>query len=119
MKRSQASIEMIVSIIIIITIFASILIFSSFKRDELKQTEDFLDRKDNCLKISNLISEVYVSGDGTKVIAKTKYNISIEDNLLVDDNGVSCWYNADVISNQTFNNMIIKNLNGEVLIENV
>ncbi len=119
MKKSQVSVETLLMIGVIIVFFISIASFAFYKNAETKNTEDYLDRKDNCLKISGLISEAYSNGDGTLIISRTKYNITVENDLLVDDNGISCYYYADVISSSINDNFRIRNLDNKIIIENV
>lgn len=120
MKKAQVSMEITIMIGIVVIIFISITAFSFFKRAEIRNTEDYLDRKDNCLKISDFISEVYVSGHGTSVVTKNKYNLSVDRWLLIDDNSISCRYNGNVIGNEIVaGDVIIKNVDGNIIIENV
>ena|SRR3989344_1835310 len=119
MKKAQVSIETLMMIGVIIVFFISIVLFAFYKNIETRNTEDYLDRKDNCLKISGLISEAYTNGHGTLIISNTKYNITIEDELLVDDNGIGCYYHANILSSEIKNNFRIRNLNNNIIIENV
>ena len=119
MKKAQVSIEMMTLVGILMVLFIILTLFSVNKRNEIKYTEDYLARKDNCLKISNISSEVYVGGDGVNVITKTEYNLTVDKWLLVDDTGISCRYNAKVINNKIFSNVNIENVNGVIIIKNV
>ena len=119
MRKAQVSMELIIMISILLIMFISISIYSFNKKNEIKATEDYLDRKDNCLKISNLISETYIGGDGTNVVTKSEYNLSIDSPLLIDEKGVSCRYVGYVVNNEVIGDVIIRNVDGEILIENV
>ena len=127
MKKTQVSIEIVIMIGVIVIMFILISIFSFNKRAEAKDTEDYLERRNECLKVSNLISGVYTSGDGTIVNANVKHVISVykdgiievEKNITPRDS-VSCRYFGEIVNEGKFSGDIkLENLNGAILIKNV
>jgi len=62
---------------IILLIFTFIIIFVINQQSELRDTEDFLEKRNECFKIANLINSVYIAGHGAQVQTTTNYIITI------------------------------------------
>src|SRR3989344_6570561 len=76
--KAQLTIEATAAIIFIIIIFSFISFLVYSKDSEVKQTEEFLAKKQVCLKISNNINAIYNAGDGAvSKIDKTIYDVYI------------------------------------------
>ena len=75
--KGQVAIEGMMSIGIILLLFLIIFAFTFERRVELIKTENYLNKRQECLKFSNLISSVYTAGDGTIMNASTTYVISV------------------------------------------
>lgn len=83
MKKAQVSIEIIVFISFVILLFASISIFSFNKKQEIDATEDYLNLRNECLRVSNILSGVSSGGDGTSAVITTPYLISVYNHSYV------------------------------------
>lgn len=122
LKKSQVSIEMLFAIGTILLLFTVVLIVVIDKRTELRNTKNFLELRDDCLKISNTINEIFIDGDGTNITIKIKNNASVQENFLsVTDgkNEVYCTFPINV-SNFTLakGSVIFQNQNNIVVIKN-
>jgi len=72
MRKSQVSIELITLIALLVVFYILINIFSQNKKIDLVNIEDYLDRKNECLRVSSLITGVYNSGNNA--VANTNVN---------------------------------------------
>ncbi len=77
MKRGQVGFEIMIAIGVLTLIFIALSKMSIDKKTEFKNLEEALDRRDTCLKVSNLITSTYSAGDGTITNMSTKYVVSI------------------------------------------
>ena len=77
MKKAQVSIEIITLIGLLVVFYIIINVISQSKKLEISNTETFLEKRNECLKLSNLISSVYASGDGTLINTTTSYVLTI------------------------------------------
>lgn len=84
MRKSQISIEFMFTLGIIFFIFLIIFGFIINRRTEVKETEDYLEKRAECMKISSMISSVFAGGDGTIAKTKTKYLITIFNYSLIN-----------------------------------
>ncbi|MEK6933124.1 MAG: hypothetical protein AABW56_05025 [Nanoarchaeota archaeon] len=83
MKRSQVGIETVTLIGLLIIIFVIVSIFASDKSTEIKKTTNYLERKNECLRIANLISSVYNSGNGASIGTNTDFLITLYNHSYV------------------------------------
>ncbi|MBS3145659.1 hypothetical protein J4414_02555 [Candidatus Woesearchaeota archaeon] len=72
--KGQISIEAIIAIILAIAAFSLISVLTYDKELEVKETENFLGKKNLCLKLSNNLNSIYTSGDGAVSKIKTEYD---------------------------------------------
>lgn len=80
-KKGQIGMEAIISIGILVFLFLILYVFVLEKGTELRVTEDHLEKRSECLEFSNLISLVFVAGDGATI------NTSIENVIHVYKDG--------------------------------
>ncbi len=122
-KKSQAAIELLLAIGIIISIFISIILIYNFKKTELNDLETQLAKNKECSKISNLISLMESSRKGISINTSTQNKVTINSSGLISiGNGtksVICTTSGNIISDielekTTFN---ITNIGNQILIE--
>lgn len=121
-KRGQISIETLFAVGIVFILFSVVLVIVVDKRGELRDTEEFLELRNECFKVANMISEMSVNGDGTNRSIRLENNISVQENFLSVTNGkeeVYCSFAVNVSNFSLVNgNIIIQNRNGRVTIHN-
>ena len=125
MKRGQVSIELIVAVGALFFILLFLVSLSFNKNIELIKSKEYLDKRNDCLKLSSIILEVYVNGNGTLVRDNLKYNATLSPNsrLIEIHNGDSVYctipLNAmpDVILSK--GDIEIKNIGDFVNVENI
>ena len=122
-KKSQAAIELILVIGIIILIFLSIILIYNSKKTELNELEIQLAKNRECSKISNLISLMQSSRGGISINTSTQNKITINSSGLISvSSGTKeaiCTTSGNIISNiglenTTFN---ITNTGNQIVIE--
>jgi hypothetical protein len=84
MKKSQVSFEFIFAIGIVILIFTFFFVLMMNKSNDISNIKTNIDKDKECLRISNIISNVYKNGPGTEVNTKTNYVITVFNNSLLD-----------------------------------
>ena len=121
-KRGQISVETLFAVGIVFILFSVVLVVVIDKRAELRDTESFLELRNECFKVANMISEVSVNGEGTNRSIKIRNNISVQENYLFATDGkeeVYCSFAVNVSNFSLVNgNILIQNRNGRVVIEN-
>lgn len=122
-KKSQAAIELMLVMGVIILIFISIIFIYNSKKTELNELETQLAKNKECSKISNLISLMQSSREGISINTSTKNKVTINSSGLISvgngTKGVVCTTSGNIISNielenTTFN---ITNTGNQILIE--
>ncbi len=120
-KRGQISTEFLFSIAIIFLIFLFILFFTYEKSRDTNEKNIELKLRNECIKFSNIVSDVYSSNSGTLVNTKTTHNVSIFDDkrIVVKYEGVEvpCTYSGYAHDKNFTGNIKIKNENGVIVIE--
>jgi len=122
--------EFLFSIIFVFFVFLLLLGFVFQRRAELDDTKDFLDKRKECTKIGSLISAVYSAGDGTVAEIKTDYLITIRNysRVVVESTGdynitrkenVSCSFAAETFNYQFTGDLMIRNENGNIIINEI
>ncbi len=92
MKRGQISIEIMYSVGVLLVIFL-ILSYATFNRKvEIERTRETVDKRSDCIMISNALNRVASLGEGYSSTFKTVYNFDIFDTGLIivgdiDDTG--------------------------------
>lgn len=78
-NKAQTSIEFLFTVSIILLLFFTISLINLEKGSEIQKTGEYLDKRNECLKFSNHINNVYKSGPGTEVSVNTKYALNVDD----------------------------------------
>ena len=128
-NKAQVSMEFLILCGAMLFVFLIILGFYISRKNELVETEVYLDLYSECNKFSILINSVGLSGAGTLISVKTSnflsiYNsslISIESGLNEDsfNKKVFCSLYSEVFEDSGLNgNLLIENYNGMVLVRN-
>lgn len=106
---------------IMLMIFIIMLGFSLFRKAEVSETDSYLDSSSECMKISNIINEVFAGGEGTEVQLKTSHYISLQDSgtISVDNLALCNFYAKSYLYSNLTGSLSIKNYDGNVLIQNV
>ncbi len=131
-KKSQASMEFLILCGIALFIFLILLGFYLFRKAEILETEAYLDKTSECIRLSNIISQVYAGEEGTEVIVNTNYLVSFFNYSMVsvEDIGdvveevnkseiVSCIFYGEVYPVYELTGEIsLKKEGGGILIEN-
>ena len=78
MKKSQASIEMLFAIGIIVFVFLMVFAFTFNRNIELRDSEIKINKKSTCLLVSSLITSAFISGEGVIIDTPIDYNASID-----------------------------------------
>lgn len=129
MKRSQIGVELIFVIGFVIVVFIILLGFTMNRKHDISETEIFLKEKEECYKLSNMISGVHTSGIGTGIIMDLKYDAEIdtgEGSIFVGEEKFFCTFPISAVttdpieSNFNLNkgSITINNTNGTVVIKN-
>ena len=117
-KKGQVSIEFMFVIVVVVIFFTFMLTDTLKKREQIDYIDDILHKKDLCLEISSMISEVYAKGIGTQAILPieadyVKYNITVQPvarNLFVGEGNekpVYCIYSISSVTNDSSNNSVM------------
>ena len=123
--RGQISLEIIITVSLVILIFLGFFIFYIDKNREIKNLDEVLELRDECFRISNAIGNAITLGEGYSAELQLLQNttmrlnegtISIESEEGTD---TTCSYRGDVVSG-TYNSTInITNTNNIITIQNV
>ena len=76
-KKGQISTEVIYSVGVMIVIFLLLTGITFNRRMDVRKSDDYLNKRTECLKISNTVSSLSSSGDGTQRIIQIIYNVTI------------------------------------------
>lgn len=90
--KSQVSMEFILTTGLVVFILLSIIVISSIKTSETRTYERINELRIPCLKIANEISNVYNTGENTKLITNTKFNFT----LLGANRQIIIWKNDSI-----------------------
>ena len=127
MKKSQISLEFMFSIGIIFFVFLVIFAFVIDRNKELSDSTKELNKRNDCLLISSLLSSAIVAGDGIIINASIGYNASINytnpgsNYKELDVEGSGCRLAVHTVSNARLKKGVIRIENGNnyMDIENV
>ncbi|QQG38732.1 MAG: hypothetical protein HYS32_03970 [Candidatus Woesearchaeota archaeon] len=73
--KGQISLETLFAVVIVLVAVGSIMAAVAERKSSVEDTEEFLEQRDFCLKLSNDINSVFTNGDGATVkVSKTPYN---------------------------------------------
>lgn len=82
-KKSQVSVEFLFVIGVVIFIFIILLAMTLENRVDIRDAEHILKKRAECLRLSNLISEIYNAGHGTEISTKTNYIFTVFNTSLI------------------------------------
>lgn len=107
-KRGQISTEVIYSVGVLVVIFLLLTGITFNRKIDIRRTEDYMNKRAECLKISNTLSSVSASGHGTARTIKVDYNVTIsnQSRITVSETGATprtieavCTYTGNVNDN--------------------
>ena len=75
--KGQIAPAMLMSVGMILLLFTFVMAFVINKQSDLRDTEDYIEKRNECLKIANLINSVYVAGHGAQVQTTTDFVITV------------------------------------------
>ncbi len=116
--KGQVSIEIVAGIVVLLFAFVLVTSYSYERNLNIDAIQKSIESKADCRRIADVISSVYASGEKTSIEFYFEKDFNIM-NGFVDVNGFFCNYYG--IAEQKFvtkGNVIIKDLNGVVVIEN-
>ncbi|MEK6903063.1 MAG: hypothetical protein AABW64_00255 [Nanoarchaeota archaeon] len=90
-KKGQISTEVIYSVGVMIVIFLLLTGITFNRRMDVRKSDDYLNKRTECLKISNTVSSLSSSGDGTQRIIQIIYNVTItnQSRIIVSETGAT------------------------------
>ena len=119
MKKSQVSIEILISVSLILILFLFVTLIGFYKNKDIENASLYLERRDNCLMVSDFINGVF-NNDGSEIIVEIKYDLIINDLIVDKETNITCNYVGNVVYVDVDKGLIsIKNVNKEVIIQNV
>jgi len=130
-KKSQASLEFLFAIGIVLFIFILILAFNLERKNEVRKLNDKIALQSECFKLSSSITSAYIAGEGFNLTTKIKYNATVfaDDRIAsfeYEGIHVYCSFPINSVTNSTTKNfeiikgdINIQNINQTVVIKNV
>lgn len=118
MKKSQAAIEILVSVGVVFLVFLSFLLFFGEKNSELVKKMKDLDERNECFRISSMLTEAFSVGDGTIISSKTNHNLSISKGFILANNNIGCILPGDIGEFNFTGDFRILNNNSVLSVEN-
>ena len=125
MKKGQVSMEAVAAIGLLFLVLLILISVVIEKRIEIFKAERFIEGRTECIKLSNLISEAYVQGEGIIINEKIRFNASIipESRLISVKNQEEIFCTSPVFNMSKIDlikgNIKIRNINKTIIIENV
>lgn len=122
MKKAQISSEFLFTAGIIVFIFLIILGFSIERRLEIGKTESELNKRNECFKISNLITSAFINGEGSSINTKINHDVSIiSQSKIICVEDFCCSLTTSAVSNDELSKglLIIENNDNKVKVKNV
>ena len=123
--KAQVSVEGMLSMSIVLAIFALVIFSTLSARETAGNLEDFLKKREECIRVSEDLYSAFVLGDGTTVFTKINRIVDIVNDTIyvrstLGDQAVICDSRAPVVtSSLTKGYARIENLNGVLVIANV
>ncbi len=123
MKRAQISLETVLAVSLSILIFLGFFLFYLNKNTEIKKTDEILQLREECFKVSNAIESAITLGDGYTTIMTLGNTIRLDEGIILIESskgiGTTCSYRGDVETGVYTNTISIENTNNEISIKNV
>lgn len=90
-KKGQISTEVIYSVGVMVIIFLLLTGITFNRRIDVRKSDDYLNKRTECLKISNTLSSLSASGDGTQRAIMITYNVTIsnQSRITVSETGAT------------------------------
>jgi hypothetical protein len=90
-KKGQISTEVIYSVGVMVVIFLLLTGITFNRRMDVRKSDDYLNKRTECLKISNTVSSLSSSGDGTQRTISITYNVTItnQSRIIVSETGAT------------------------------
>lgn len=82
-KRGQISSGVMLGVGTIVFLFLIIAVFTLNRNVELKDTQEYIEKRNECLKISNYINSVFSAGPGSQVETHTDFLITIFNESII------------------------------------
>ncbi|MBS3172315.1 hypothetical protein J4438_01895 [Candidatus Woesearchaeota archaeon] len=86
-RKSQVTPEIMFGVGTIMFLFLLIAVFTLNYQIKLGEQEDYIEKRSECLKMTNLINSVYVSGPGTEVQTHTDFVITAFNGSIISVGG--------------------------------
>lgn len=121
-KHAQMSLEIIITIGIILLVFLASLPLISNMGQEIRETKHYLDLLQPCMEIANTVIAVFNSGDGSSDIFYTGYNASVFGaGFVIVENDVSCNFPKNIVLDADLSkgNILIQNKGDSIEVKNV
>ncbi len=114
-SKSQISYEFLIAVSFLVLLLLVYLLFYLQRQAGVAEEKDYFEKKTECVRISALISDVYLSGDGTSARTFSNYNLTASNGLMKMED-VSCSIFTNISVSGLKGNIVIKNLGGQVSI---
>jgi len=110
-NSGQVSVETLIAVFIVLIFFAVILVQTSIIGSAEIVAKETFSEKNNCLKLSNLISQTYTEGRGTHSEIYLDYNARVySKEKMIKVNETYCYFIARTIdANLLVGNIILDN----------
>ena len=112
MKTAQVSIELIIVVGLLTIVLFFLIGLTATKKIETAKEEAYLNQHNQCLRLSSLILETYVSGNGTTMLDKIAFNATILPSSrsieVFNKESVYCTIPINRISSVTLNKGLIE-----------
>ncbi|MCB9358936.1 LamG domain-containing protein [Candidatus Woesearchaeota archaeon] len=90
-KRSQVSMEFLLTTGMMMILFLSVFVISDFRRKDVMEYQDNVELRYPCEYVSGMINDAYAMGNNTKIRGYTRHNMTI----LGQNRQVLIWYKSD------------------------
>jgi|SRR3989344_3909469 len=118
MKRGQAAIEILVSVGVVFLVFLSFLLFFGEKNSELVKKMKGMDERNECFRMSSMLTEISSVGDGAIIISRTNHNISVSEGFILVNGNIGCILPGDIGEFNVTGDFRILNNNSVLSVEN-
>ncbi len=120
--RGQASIEMIFVVGMLFFVLLTILAFVFNKRIEINQQNRVVETKSDCIKLSNLIVNAFLSGNNTRIESTMNFDffVDMESRVVTVDDFVTCTIPLNQTQDAALDkgNITVENKNNIVVVSN-
>jgi len=104
MRKAQVSVELALCVAIVILIFISVTIVTSFIKKDIGKTEKMLDERKDCLLLSNTINSIDANRNDGSIKVNIRHNASVRGpSRMIYFNDYLCRFNTWNITNGATN----------------